>query len=288
MSDKHPVKRVVFKSSDEIQRLDRAARLVRRVLSEMERACIPGRTTHELDAIAARVIRDGGGESLFRGYSQRDQAGFPADTCISVNEGVVHGVPGERVIQAGDLVSVDVGVRLDGWCGDSARSIVVCDESADPERIKGLERLVEATRGVLRRGVEAAGEVYSCGGTWAEVAARMERAAIDSGYGAVTQYVGHGIGRDLHELPKVPAYWTGFVGQDFELAEGLVLAVEPMLTWNPVERRSVGAWQTDVRVLEDGWTVVTSDGSVACHEEVMIALEGGEIRVLGTDDGEMV
>lgn len=279
----HPVKRIVYKSREEIDCLDRSARLVQRVLDAMQAACKPGVTTRELDDLGGQAIRDAGGESLFRGYVQRGESGFPADTCISVNDEVVHGIPGDRVIAPGDLVSIDVGVRLDGWCGDSSRSVIVEGEGADPDRLAGIRKLVESTRSVLFEGIELTDRLAPDRGLWSEVAKLMEQRGIESGFGAVTQYVGHGIGRDLHELPKVPAYWTGFVGQDFRLESGMVLAIEPMLTWGPAGRAK--DWVTPVQVLDDAWTVVTRDGSIACHEERMVAIWEGQAVILGDGKG---
>ena len=268
---------VTLKSDAEIESIRRAGAIAAGILRQIRETATTGMTTADLDAIAAAGFERGGAEPLFLGYSQGGATPFPANTCISVNEQIVHGIPGDRVLQRGDVVSVDVGLRLDGWCADTATTFIVDGEADHP-----AERLIEETR----RGLETAVREIRPGRRWSEVGAILERMAFDAGYGIVTEYVGHGLGRTLHEPPKAPAYATGFRGDDFELQAGMVLAVEPMLT---IGRGTLGdgpgpdglpGWRTRVKLESDGWTVVTADGSIACHEEHTIAVTSTGCEVL--------
>jgi len=245
--------RIPLRNAEETEAIRRAGRVVANVLDVARQACSPGMTTAELSDICLAEIRRHGAESLFRGYRRGKLPPFPGDVCISVNEQVVHGIPGERIIREGDLVKVDCGVRLNGWCGDGARSILVgrTDEK--------LRKLVDATRNVLALAVD----MMQPGTPWSDIALAMETAAAATGFGIVLDYVGHGVGRELHEPPKVPAFATGWDWKfDFVLRPGMVLAVEPMLT----------AGSPRVESLPDGWTVATCDGGFAAHEEHTIAL----------------
>ncbi|MEO1129563.1 MAG: type I methionyl aminopeptidase [Planctomycetota bacterium] len=268
---------LTLRTPEEIDRIADAGRVVARALDAAERACAPGVTTLQINEAVADVLRDAGAESLFRGYIQKDAPPFAGEACLSINDGVVHGVPGTRVIAPGDLVTIDVGARCSGWCADAARSVLVPGGPDDDV----ASRLIEATRTILEHG--AASMVP--GRRWSEIGLELEAMAHETGCGIVTEYVGHGIGRDLHEAPKAPAYWSGFVGPDFLLEPGLVLAIEPILTSRPGE--AVGppggglpAWRTPVRGLDDGWTVVTADGCLACHEEHVVAVAPGGGRIL--------
>lgn len=284
---------VSIHGEEELQGMRRAGRAVWRVLAAGVCAARHGARTLDIDRTVAAAMESIGAEPLFRGYRQGASPPFPSAVCVSVNDEVVHGVPGPRVLRAGDVVSIDVGLRLDGWCADAATTIVLDlepDESCAPagEQRRARDReLIACTR----RAVALAAELMVPGVRWSTIARRLESLAIENGLGMVAEYVGHGIGRALHEPPKVPAYWTGFVGHDFELRAGMVLAVEPILT-APVASevdpllRGAGpghtpgeTGRTPVRLASDGWTVMTRDGSIACHEERMIAVtpRGGEI-----------
>lgn len=250
-----------------------ASSVVRTLIDELT----PGQTTLEINDRARGLIEEAGAEGLFRGYVHSDAPPFPGDLCISVNEGVVHGVPSDRPLECGDLVSLDCGLRLDGWCADHAVSAVVGGRDANPE----ADRLIVAALGVLRVGIER----MVIGARWSSVGRAMEDAAEATGFGIVTEYVGHGIGRDLHEAPKAPCYWSGYAGGDFELPEGLVLAVEPILTMSRGRGSTVPGkwpgWRTGVVVVSgDGWTVRTKDGSLAAHVEHTVAVTEGGPRVL--------
>ena len=240
-----------------------AGRLVHQALRRCREACTPGATTAEIDAAAERVLADHpGAEGLFKWYpTYHEGEGFPAVTCISVNEEVVHGIPGQRVIQEGDVVSVDFGVRYKGWCGDSATTIMVGKVSPD------RQRLCEVTEHVLHIAIEN----IRPGRRWSRIAAMMQRYAEQAGMGVIRDYVGHGIGRSMHEEPKVPNFASReLMRHDIELVPGMVLAVEPMCT--------LGTDRT--RTLDDNWTVVTADGKAAAHYEHTIAVTEDGCEVL--------
>lgn len=247
--------RAALRPADDLARIRRAGSLVHRALQAAGCSVRPGITTAELDGIASQVIAAGGGESLFLGYASPTGADpFPASTCISVNEEVVHGVPGERTLAAGDIVSIDCGVRLDGWCADAAITLPVGRiDTASSKLIEDGRRLLQAAVAMMRPGRK-----------WSEIARVLEAAARREGYGIVRDYVGHGIGRELHEPPQVPCFLTNTFlrSYDFTLEPGMTLCVEPMLT--------LGSAETELA--EDGWTVRTRDGRRACHVEHTIAI----------------
>lgn len=204
-----------------------------------------GRTTKELDGIAEKFIRDAGAVPTFIGYR-----GYPASLCVSINEEVVHGIPGPRKIKAGDIVSIDVAATIDGFVGDTATTVLVPPAASDSRRL--LE--------VTERSLQAAIDEMRPGRRLGDVSAAVQRVVEAAGYGVVRDFVGHGIGRQMHEDPAVPNY--GAAGTGIRLEPGLVLAIEPMVT--------MGDW--NVRVLDDGWTVVTRDGSPAAHVEHTVAV----------------
>jgi methionyl aminopeptidase len=243
------------KSAREIGQMRRAGQIVAEVLALMESELRAGVTTAELDRLAEEHIRRSGGTPSFRGYLGGGRYGkgphaFPASICVSIDHEVVHGIPSDRVIRDGQIVSVDVGAIVDGWHGDGARTFLVGDVSPD------VERLVEATRAGMMAGIAAAVPGNRVG----DISAAVEDVAKPLGYGVVRQFVGHGIGTDMHQDPQVPNYRTGSRGP--ELLPGVCLAIEPMFTLG-------GA---GVRIQPDGWTVVTADGSMAAHFEHTIAV----------------
>lgn len=279
---------VPLRSDRELEEIAAVGEVLGRILDRGLESCRPGVRTIEIDQIIREAIRDFGAESLFDGYAPGVATPFPGVACISVHEQVVHGVPGERVIRGGDLVSVDVGIRMEGWCADAARTILVPDEDGQDGAGGESRRLIQTTEGLL----ESCIGMIRPGRKWSEIGLALERMADQSEFGMVTEYVGHGIGRDLHEPPKVPAYANGFTGADFTLAEGMVLAIEPILTLGRgpvgvggsdygVPGRGLPRWRMPVRLLDDGWTVVTEDGSAACHIEWMVGVTGGGGMVLG-------
>ncbi len=249
-------------------------------------ACTNGAATRAVSDAAERSFEHRGATSLFKGYRQGNSTPFPGATCVSVNDEVVHGIPGPRRLAAGDLVTIDVGIRLDGWCADMATSVIVGGPPGHVEGSQPRRRMVDTTKWLLAQGIA----IMRPGVRWSVVGELMERLAEASGFGIVTEYVGHGIGRTLHEPPKAPAYHSGFVGADFALEPGMVLAVEPMLTlgrgraWGEATGTHAGGlpgWRIPVRLLDDGWTVVTQDGLPASHEERMVLVTQDGSEVLG-------
>ena len=236
---------VTLKSRDEIERMRHAGRIVAEVLALMEESLKPGVTTAQLNALAEDHIRKAGARPSFKGY-----LGFPASICVSVDEEVVHGIPGDRVIEEGQVVSVDAGAIWQGYHGDAARTFFV---GTPPAEAAGL---IAATRLSLMAGIAAA----VAGSHIEDISGAVEDVAREGGYGIVRQYVGHGIGTQMHEEPQVPNFRGG--GRGRELKPGLCLAIEPMLTLGSPE----------VETLSDKWTVVTRDHSLAAHFEHTIAV----------------
>jgi len=222
----------------------------------------PGVTTGQIDAAVERFFEEHGAVPLFKGVPGR--VPFPAVTCISVNDEVVHGIPGKRKLVEGDVISIDTGCRLDGWCGDAAVTHPVGEVS--PE----ARRLLQVTQGVLELAIERMGKRN----LWSEVAAEMETYVKDHGFYVVEAFVGHGIGREMHEEPQVPNFLSDQLRRngDFQLVPGLIIAVEPMV--------NIGTKR--VRTQRDHWTQVTTDGSLSAHFEHTIALtESGPFVLTG-------
>lgn len=245
---------IIYKSPDEIDRMRRAGRVTALTVERLLEAVKPGITTAELDALAEETMRAEGCVPSFKGYR-----GFPASICASVNEQVVHGIPGRRILQEGDLLSLDVGAVWEGYHGDSAASAFVGEPPSDV-----AEKLVRVTEESLEAGIA---EIRT-GGRLADIGAAVQQVVEGAGFSLVREYVGHGIGRALHEDPPVPNYGERGRGRPV-IRPGLVIAVEPMV--------NLGDWPT--RVLADNWTVVTADGSLSAHFEHTIAVteEGPEV-----------
>lgn len=237
----------------QIAKMRHAGALTAEVLREVARRVEPGVRTIDLDDAAERLIRAKGAEPLFKGYR-----GYPYTLCVSVNEEVVHGMPGQRELQSGDIVSVDVGVRLDKWCGDSAVTLLVGEVSGE------ANALVQNAREALERAVAA----MAPGVRLSAVSQAIQTCAESRGYSVVRQFTGHGIGREMHEDPQVPNFVAPGM-PDPVLEAGMTLAIEPM----------VNAGVADVKVLRNGWTVVTKDGRLSAHAEhtVAVTCEGAEI-----------
>jgi methionyl aminopeptidase len=253
-----------LKSQRELALMREAGKLVARALRLCRELAKPGARTLEIDQAVDALFARHGAIPLFKNYPGQ-KVPFPASTCISLNEQIVHGIPGQRVIREGDLVKIDTACKLNGWCADAAITIMVGE--VRPER----RRLVQVTEEVLQIAITELGRRR----WWSEVATLMQRHAEDAGYHVVRQYVGHGIGRVMHENPQVP----NFVGrelrkQDFRLEEGLVLAVEPM----------VNMGKADTRVLGDHWTVVTKDGLPSAHVEHTLAITRGGVQIITADE----
>ena len=236
---------VEIKTPDEIARMRRAGAVVGRLLQFLETRIAPGVKTKELDRQAAEFIRREGAQPAFLGYR-----GFPATICVSINDEVVHGIPGERVIREGDVVSIDAGAVIEGFYGDAAVTVAVGPVSSK------VQRLIDVTRQALEEAIALMRPEARLSDLSHAVQQTVERA----GFGVVRDFVGHGIGRAMHEDPPVPNYGPPHRG--LRLKPGMVLAIEPMVT--------LGHW--DVRVLEDGWTAVTKDHSPAAHFEHTIAV----------------
>lgn len=237
---------IILKSKEEVGKITSASRIVAEALQALKDFIEPGMTTQELDLFVEKKIREKGGIPAFKGYRN-----FPATLCISINEEVVHGIPSaERVIRAGDIVGLDLGAIYDGFYGDSAITVAIGEVS--PE----AKRLIQVTEESLLAGIDRAREGNRLSDISHAVQSHVERA----GYTVVTDFVGHGIGRSLHEEPQVPNF--GPPGRGPRLREGMVLAIEPM----------VNMGKSDVRVLEDRWTAVTSDGSLSAHFEHTVAI----------------
>ena len=228
----------------------------------------PGITTGQIDDAVERLFAEHRAEPLFKGYPGKIP--FPSVTCISINEEVVHGIPGSRKLVEGDIVGIDTGCRLAGWCGDAAVTHPV--GRIDPE----AQRLLDVTHDVLHLAIELMGSRS----TWREVATEMEAYVKDNGFSVVEEFVGHGIGREMHEDPQVPNFAKGKLHRnaDFRLAPGLVIAVEPM----------VNAGTKEVQVLKDQWTQVTRDGRLSAHFEHTIAVtdSGPYVLTAAPNEGE--
>jgi len=264
---------VEVKTPDQVRLMRRAGLVVAQTLDAVRAAVRPGATTLELDAVAAESMAAAGARPSFLGYgADQDRPGFPGVVCLSVNDEVVHGVPGERVLAAGDLLSVDCGAIVDGWHGDAAVSVVVGDGPPTAD----VAGLLETTRSAMWHGLAALRE----GGRVGDVAVAVEEVVRAGSYGIVEDYVGHGIGTQMHQAPDVPhsrprGPLAGLRGRGPRLVPGTVLAVEPMLTLGEPETHE----------LDDGWTAVTDDGSWACHWEHTVALTPTGLWVLTAHDG---
>ena len=230
-----------------------AGRIVAIVLEVVSNKVKPGIKTRELDALAAQETERLGGKPSFKGYR-----GFPANLCVSVNDEIVHGIPSERVLEEGDIVSLDFGVICKGFQADGAVTVAVGEIS--PE----AERLIETTQGALKAGIAACLARARLG----DVSAAIQGYAEASGYSVVREYTGHGIGREMHEEPQIPNFGEKNSGPALE--KGMTFALEPMV--------NAGGWQT--RLGDNGWTVLTADGSLSAHFEDTIAVTDGEPEVL--------
>ena len=254
---------IILKSARERELMRAAGAVVHQVLHRMRELAKPGVTTGELNSEAEAMIADAGGTALFKGVTHPQARGpFPGALCTSVNEELVHGVPGDRELLDGDIVSVDCGVLLAGYCGDSATTIPIGTVSAE------VNRLLEVTDAALSWAVAE----MRPGRMWSEVARGMQRLVEDANFSVVRDFVGHGIGREMHEDPKVPNYWSPKQAHmDFELAAGMVLAVEPMV--------NQGSHEVEYGD-DDCWVIVTRDRRAAAHFEHTLAITDEGVDVL--------
>jgi methionyl aminopeptidase len=237
---------IICKSAAEVEKLRRSGRMVRQLLGEIRTLVRPGITTLDLEKFLVRRLKEVGARSAFKGYR-----GYPCCLCASVNHEVIHGIPSaRRVLKEGDIVSLDTGVILDGYYGDSAITVPVGAISEDAQRLlKVTEEALELAIGTVQ-----------VGNRLGDVSFTVQRHAERNGYSVVREFVGHGIGKAMHEEPQIPNF--GQPGHGPLLKEGMVFAIEPM----------VNAGAPDVRVLEDHWTAVTADGSLSAHFEHMVAV----------------
>ncbi len=249
---------IVYKTEEEIRAMRRSSGIVARVLAELVPFVAPGVTTRDLDAYAERRTREMGAVPAFKGYR-----GFPASLCASVNEEIVHGIPSSRVLREGDIISLDYGALSEGFYGDATITVPV--GTIDP----AAARLIATARESFLAGVAAMKE----GGRVSDISAAVQKRVEDDGFSVIRAFVGHGIGRSLHEEPQVPNF--GLPGHGPKIRRGLVLAIEPMI--------AMGDWE--VEVLANGWTAVTRDRSLAAHYEHTVACTADGIEILSAGDG---
>ena len=245
---------ITIKSSKELQYMELAGSIVGSALTLLKKSVEPGITTKELDTIAYKEITKLGAKPTFKGYR-----GFPASICASVNEEIVHGIPGKRVLKDGDIIKMDVGATINGFIGDAAISVAVGKVSLD------AKQLMDATEESLKKGIDAA----QPGNRIGDIGTAVQTYGESLGYGVVREFVGHGVGRHLHEEPQVPNYRDPSKGPGPILKPGMCIAIEPMF--------NIGGWET--HILDDDWTVVTKDGTLSSHFEHTIAI---------TDDGPII
>jgi methionyl aminopeptidase len=244
---------IVCRSSAEVDKLRTVNQLVARILAALRQMAVPGATTKEIDAAAEALVRDAGAEPAFKGYH-----GYPATVCASVNEQVVHGIPSGRQLVEGDVLSLDMGAKLNGFFGDCAVTVPVGRVSAE------AATLLRVTQEALSHGIDA----VKPGARVSDIGAAVQRHVEAHGFSVVREFVGHGIGTSLHEEPQIANYGPG--GRGPRLSEGMVLAIEPM----------VNAGDAGVKVLNDGWTAVTRDGSLSAHFEHTVVVTGDGCEIL--------
>jgi methionyl aminopeptidase len=244
---------ITCRSADELVKLRASNQLVARILEALRAMVVPGATTAEIDAEAERLVREAGAQPAFKGYR-----GFPATICASRNHEVVHGIPSATTLVEGDILSIDMGVKLDGYYGDSAVTVGVGAISAE------AQRLLDVTEASLYRGIDA----VKPGARVSDIGQAVQEYVEAQGFTVVREFVGHGIGTKLHEEPQIPNYGPG--GRGPRLAEGMVLAIEPM----------VNVGKPGVRVLSDGWTAITVDEKLSAHFEHTVAVTADGVEIL--------
>jgi len=252
---------IALKSAREIEIMRRSGKITSSVLATLLRSVKAGMTLREVDRMAERGIREQGGIPTFKGYH-----GFPASICASVNEVVVHGIPGDRVLREGDILSIDIGTTFEGYVSDSAATIAIGTAS------EAAQRLMRVTQESLMLGIAK----MQSGNRLSDIGHAVQQHAEQHGYGVVRALVGHGVGKQMHEEPQVPNW--GEAGKGIVMRPGLVIAIEPMIT--------EGVF--DVETLKDGWTVVTADGKLAAHFEHTVALTDDGPRILTLRDHDFM
>lgn len=244
---------IKIKSLHEIEKMRAAGKIVAEVFEVLRPNIVPGITTMELDKIAAEHIKKSGAICSFYNYN-----GYPGHVCISINDEVIHGIPGKRILNNGDIVSVDVGACIEGYHGDAARTFAVGKISDE------AEKLIEVTEASFYKGIEFAKPGFRIG----DVSANIQKVVEENGFSVVRDYIGHGIGNALHEDPEVPNFGTA--GRGPRLISGMTIAVEPMV--------NIGTYK--VNTLSDDWTVVTADGKLSAHFENTILITNGNAEIL--------
>ncbi|RBP44901.1 type I methionyl aminopeptidase [Garciella nitratireducens] len=244
---------IILKSLKEIEIMKRAGAVVAQTHERLKEFIEPGITTQELDKIAEEYILKSGAKPAFKGYN-----GFPASICASINEEVVHGIPGSRVLEEGDIISLDIGAIVEGYVGDAARTHAVGEISSEKQK------LIKVTRESFFQGIQFAKQGYRL----SDISHAVQKYVEENGFSVVRDYVGHGVGRNMHEDPPIPNY--GNPGRGPRLKEGMVLAIEPMV--------NIGTYH--VKTLQNNWTVVTLDGKSSAHYENTIAITEGEPEIL--------
>jgi methionyl aminopeptidase len=253
---------VYLKTDEEVELLRKANLLVGSTLAELAKVIEPGVTTKQLDTIAETFIRDNGAEPTFKGFPNPYGGPFPASICTSVNNQVVHGIPNDTPLENGDIVSIDCGTLLNGFCGDSCYTFKVGEVSEE------VSKLLDVTKESLYKGIEQA----VVGSRLGSISYAVQNYCESNSYGVVREFVGHGIGRDMHEEPQVPNY--GRRGTGMQLKNGLCIAIEPMITLG----------KRDISMLSDNWTIVTRDGKPAAHYEHTVCVRKGKADILSSFD----
>lgn len=251
---------VYLKTDDEIELLREANLLVGKTLAELAKNIKPGVTTRQLDVLAETFIRDHGAEPTFKGFPNPFGPAFPASICTSVNNVVIHGIPNDNPLLEGDVISIDCGTRLNGFCGDSCYTFAVGEIS---DKAKSL---LQVTKESLYKGIEKA----VVGNRIGDISNAVQTCSESNGYGVVREFVGHGVGREMHEDPQVPNY--GKRGNGMQLKNGLCIAIEPMIT----------SGSKEIYLQSDRWGIVTRDGSLAAHFEHTICVRKGKADILSS------
>ena len=253
---------VYLKTDDEIELLREANLLVGKTLAELAKNIKPGVTTRQLDVLAETFIRDHGAEPTFKGFPNPYGPEFPASICTSVNEVVIHGIPNDIPLKDGDIVSIDCGTKLNGFCGDSCYTFAVGEVS------ETVSNLLRVTKESLYKGIEQAVVGHRIG----DISYAVQSHCENHGYGVVREFVGHGIGCEMHEDPQIPNY--GKRGNGMQLKDGLCIAIEPMITYG----------SKDIYLLPDKWGIVTRDKSISAHFEHTICVRKGKADILSSFD----
>jgi methionyl aminopeptidase len=251
---------IYLKTDDEVELLRQANLLVGKTLGELAKLIKPGVTTKDLDRVAEEFIRDHGATPTFKGFPNPYGGPFPASICTSVNDQVVHGVPSDEPLKEGDIVSIDCGTCLNGFCGDSCYTFPVGEISDD------VKQLLVTTKEALYKGIEQAVQGHRIG----DISYAVQQHCESHGYGVVREFVGHGVGREMHEDPQVPNY--GHRGNGKKLSDGMCIAIEPMITMG----------KKDIYLTDDRWTVRTKDHKPAAHYEHSLCVRKGKADILSS------